>query len=106
MCFYLQRKKNLKLSNEEKDRLIEGFVKPTSEGGKRRWRSYTECWPFFSSNPGFDLAYNRALAQQMGKTFKDSHGDPKKFDVCTASEQHKFILDSLRKTLTVYMNKK
>ena len=108
MCFYLQavRKKNLKLSNEEKDSLIWGMVEPTSAGGKRRWRSYHECWPLLSSDPGFDLAYNRALAQQIGKTFKNSAGNPTKFDEWNAAGQHDFILDSLRKTLTVYMKGK
>ena len=108
MCFYLQavEKKNLKLSNEEKESLIRGLVDPTGTKGKRKWLSYQECWSFFNFDPAFDLAYNRALTQQMGKTFKDSTGKPTKFDKCSASGQHDFILDSLRKTVTVYMKGK
>ena len=84
MCFYLQvvKKRNFKLSSEEKDSLCRGLIKP-SAGGKREWRSYTEIWPLLSSDPAFDSAYNKALAAQMGKTFNIA-GKQTNFDDCDA----------------------
>ena len=96
----------MKLSTGEKDALCRGLIKSGGVGEKLVWATAAEAAAKAVEDEEFRRAFGRARQAQEGKlvTLERSNGKRVLFSEMSVPQQHRHMLNTLKKTLRSFYN--